>query len=88
MSRFIISCGGTGGHLVPGIAVGQALIKAGHEVSFVISQKKVDERLMQKYPDLHAIKTPGVAFSKNPVRLAKFLLKFRKIALRWGISRC
>lgn len=83
MSRFIISCGGTGGHLVPGIAVGQALIKAGHEVSFVISQKKVDERLMQKYPDLHAIKTPGVAFSKNPVRLAKFLLELAK-AIRFG----
>lgn len=24
----------------------------------------------------------------NAKRLAKFLLKFRKIALRWGISRC
>ena len=48
MSKFIISCGGTGGHLAPGIAVGQALINAGHSVSFVISQKQVDSRLMKK----------------------------------------
>ena len=73
MSKFIISCGGTGGHLAPGIAVGQALINAGHSVSFVISQKQVDSRLMKKYSDLHTIRAPGVAFSINPIKIAKFL---------------
>ena len=48
MSKFIILCGGTGGHLAPGLAVGQALIDAGDEASFVISQKAVDSRLASK----------------------------------------
>lgn len=72
MSKFIILCGGTGGHLAPGLAVGQALIEAGHEASFVISKKAVDSRLVGKYSDLQIIKAPGVAFSANPVRAAKF----------------
>jgi len=90
MSRFIISCGGTGGHLAPGIAVGQALIKAGHNVSFVISKKEVDSRLVKKYADLDIIRAPGVAFSLHPIRFVKFLtelwaaIKFGKELLLKG----
>lgn len=85
MSKFIISCGGTGGHLAPGIAVGQALINAGHSVSFVISQKQVDSRLMKKYSDLHTIRAPGVAFSISPIKFAKFLRELVK-AVRFGMD--
>ncbi len=83
MSKFIISCGGTGGHLAPGIAVGQALINAGHQASFVISQKQVDSRLMKKYSDLHTIRAPGIAFSANPIKLIKFLRELAK-AIKFG----
>ena len=72
MSRFIILCGGTGGHLAPGIAIGTALLEAGNEVEFVTSKKQVDSRLMKKYPELKVIKSPGVGFSANPIRAAKF----------------
>ena len=78
MSKFIIACGGTGGHLVPGIAIGQALIEAGHKVSFAISKKQVDSRLVEKYTDLHFIKMSGVAFSKSPIKFLKFLKEFLK----------
>lgn len=81
MSKFIILCGGTGGHLAPGLAVGQALIKAGHEASFVISRKQVDSRLMAKYSDLHIIKAPGMAFSKNPAKLFAFLKELKNAVL-------
>ncbi len=73
MSKFIILCGGTGGHLAPGLAVGQALIDAGDEASFVISRKAVDSRLVGKYSDLRIIKAPGTAFSLRPARLFRFL---------------
>ncbi len=73
MSKFIISCGGTGGHVVPGIAIGQALIAAGHEVTFSISKKDVDARLVEKYKDLHFMKMPGIAFSKNPLQFLRFI---------------
>lgn len=76
MSKFIIACGGTGGHLVPGIAIGQALIAAGHTVSFAISKKQVDSRLVEKYTNLHFIKMPGAAFSKNPLKFLRFVKEF------------
>ncbi|NBR09877.1 MAG: hypothetical protein EBT98_09590, partial [Opitutaceae bacterium] len=42
--RFVIACGGTGGHLSPGIALAEALLARGHGVTLFISQKKVDTR--------------------------------------------
>ena len=85
MSKFIILCGGTGGHLAPGLAVGQALLEANHAVSFVISKKAVDSRLVQKYPDLDIIKAPGVAFSKNPIKFCKFVYEFIR-SVKFGLS--
>lgn len=74
MSNFLISCGGTGGHLAPGIAVGEALVKRGHSVTFIISEKAIDSRLVKKYSDFKFEKTPGCGFSLNPAKLAKFIL--------------
>lgn len=85
MSKFIIICGGTGGHLVPGIAVGKALIKAGHEASFVISTKNVDSVLVKKYDDLKVIRAPGCPFSLNPIKFCKFAVQLVK-SVRFGIK--
>jgi UDP-N-acetylglucosamine--N-acetylmuramyl-(pentapeptide) pyrophosphoryl-undecaprenol N-acetylglucosamine transferase len=38
----IIACGGTGGHLFPGLAVAEMLRSRGHEVMLFISEKEVD----------------------------------------------
>ena len=35
----IIAGGGTGGHLFPGIAIGEELIARGHEVTFVGTER-------------------------------------------------
>lgn len=85
MSNFIILCGGTGGHLAPGLAVGQSLIEAGHKASFVISRKDVDSRLISKYTDLNVIKAPGMALSKNPIKFLRFLAELRR-AVAFGIK--
>lgn len=63
MSRFLIACGGTGGHLAPGIAVAEILQKAGHHCVLLISHKQVDSALIQKYGHLNFYKTPGRAFA-------------------------
>lgn len=74
MSRILISCGGTGGHLTPGIALAEGLLAQGHICWLLISHKKVDARLVQKYPHLAFIKTPGAPFTLNPLGLGRFVL--------------
>jgi UDP-N-acetylglucosamine--N-acetylmuramyl-(pentapeptide) pyrophosphoryl-undecaprenol N-acetylglucosamine transferase len=66
MSRFIIACGGTGGHLSPGIALAEALVARGHAVTLFISHKKVDTRLVEKYPHLPAARVPSAPFGWRP----------------------
>lgn len=66
MSRFIIACGGTGGHLSPGIALAEALMARGHGVTLFISHKKVDTRLMEKYPHLATARVPSAPFGWRP----------------------
>ena len=46
MGQLAIACGGTGGHLFPGLAVAEAVRRRGHEVSFFISTKAVDRRAL------------------------------------------
>jgi UDP-N-acetylglucosamine--N-acetylmuramyl-(pentapeptide) pyrophosphoryl-undecaprenol N-acetylglucosamine transferase len=63
MSRILIACGGTGGHLAPGIAIAEVLQARGHDCTLLISQKQVDSALIAKYAHLDFYKTPGQAFS-------------------------
>ena len=69
--RFLVSCGGTGGHLSPGIALAEGLIARGHEAVLLISRKRVDGRLIGKYPGLRFERMPGHPFSLRPLALAR-----------------
>ncbi len=48
----LIACGGTGGHLYPGIAVAQELLRAGHRCTLLISEKKIDALAASAHPEL------------------------------------
>ena len=74
-SRFIVACGGTGGHLSPGIALAEALVGRGHAVTLFISNKQVDTRLVEKYPHLAAQRVTGAPFGARPDVLARFVVK-------------
>ena len=74
MSRFVIACGGTRGHLSPGIALAEGLMDAGHACRLVISEKAVDARQIEKYQHLDYTAMPGCGFSFRPVQLVKFNL--------------
>lgn len=71
MSRFVISCGGTGGHLSPGISLAEGLNARGHETVLLISQKRVDARLSEKYPQLRFERMPGTGFSLRPMKFLR-----------------
>jgi UDP-N-acetylglucosamine--N-acetylmuramyl-(pentapeptide) pyrophosphoryl-undecaprenol N-acetylglucosamine transferase len=75
MKRYLISCGGTGGHLSPGIALGEALVARGHEATLLISNKKVDTRLIEKYAHLKFLRIPSAPFSLSPLGFARFVTK-------------
>ena len=74
MSHYFISCGGTGGHLAPGIALAEGLLARGHTATLLISQKKIDARLSEKYPRLLFLRMPGSGFAWSPVQLARCCL--------------
>lgn len=88
MSRFLISCGGTGGHLSPGISLAEGLRARGHEAVLLISRKRVDERLVGKYPDLEYVRIPGTPFSLRPVKFARCVAsQTRAFSLCCGLVR-
>lgn len=72
--RFIIACGGTGGHLSPGIALAERLTEKGFPCTLLVSKKKIDARLAEKYASLEFVRAPGCAFSSSPIGLCKFFL--------------
>lgn len=86
----IIACGGTGGHLFPGIAVAQQLKQLGHNPILLISQKDVDAEASRKYgelefhtiqavakPPLLSLRTPGFIW-----RMMRSYFRCRHILLR------
>ena len=70
--KFLIACGGTGGHLAPGIAVAEELLARGHRCALLISNKEVDSRLVRKYAHLDFVRLPGTAFGRRPGEMARF----------------
>lgn len=73
----LIACGGTGGHLFPGIAVAEQLISRGRKVVLLISEKQIDQIASKNYPHLRFEQLPSLAMPKpwSP-KMAPFLAKF------------
>jgi UDP-N-acetylglucosamine--N-acetylmuramyl-(pentapeptide) pyrophosphoryl-undecaprenol N-acetylglucosamine transferase len=69
----LIACGGTGGHLFPGIAVAEELEQRGHRVLLLISEKKVDAEGAEKYGDLAFRTVPAIA---KPATLSPRMIPF------------
>jgi len=83
--KIIIACGGTGGHLFPGIAVAQELESRGHQVLLIISEKKVDAQASEKYSQLRFETVNAIA--KPPtfsLRMVSFLWRLRKTIKQCG----
>lgn len=69
-----IVCGGTGGHLAPGIATAQRLMDAGIPVLLGVSQKEVDAKLIAAYPEIRYRKFHAYPFSLSPIKLLRCMI--------------
>jgi UDP-N-acetylglucosamine--N-acetylmuramyl-(pentapeptide) pyrophosphoryl-undecaprenol N-acetylglucosamine transferase len=56
----VIACGGTGGHLFPGIAVAEVLRDRGHEVMLLVSEKDIDALALSGRENFRVEKLPTV----------------------------
>src|SRR5438045_8108581 len=56
----VIACGGTGGHLFPGIAVAEVLRERGHEVMLLVSEKDIDALALSGRTTFQVEKLPTV----------------------------
>ena len=65
--RVAIACGGTGGHLYPGVAVGTELVARGVDVTLLISPKDVDQQAIRGLRDVQIITLPAVALQGGNV---------------------
>lgn len=62
--KLVIACGGTGGHLFPGIAVAEAWRRRGGEVLLLISEKQIDTLATEGFDHLQFERIPSIAMPK------------------------
>ena len=60
-----IACGGTGGHLFPGLAVAGQLVQRGCGVTLMISPKEVDQHAVRKVSGLEIVTLPAVGLRRG-----------------------
>jgi UDP-N-acetylglucosamine--N-acetylmuramyl-(pentapeptide) pyrophosphoryl-undecaprenol N-acetylglucosamine transferase len=64
LENVVIACGGTGGHLFPGLAVGQELRQRGCSVTLMVSPKDVDQQAIQSITGMGIVTLPAVSLSR------------------------
>lgn len=60
-----IACGGTGGHLFPGIAVAEELLRRECDVTLLVSAKDVDQHAVKTLSDVEVQTIPAVGLTRG-----------------------
>ncbi len=60
-----IACGGTGGHLFPGLSVAAELVRRGCGVTLLISPKEVDQQGVKSAVGLEIVTLPAMGWSRG-----------------------
>lgn len=76
--HFAISCGGTGGHTLPGLATAQALVADGHRVTLVLTDRATDRTTAATWAGPHLVFPADYLSARHPVRSLKAILTLRR----------
>jgi UDP-N-acetylglucosamine--N-acetylmuramyl-(pentapeptide) pyrophosphoryl-undecaprenol N-acetylglucosamine transferase len=71
-----IACGGTGGHLFPGIAIGDEFLRRGCDVTLLVSPKEIDQQAIKTVQGMEVTTLPAIGLTRG--RLLEFCKGFRK----------
>lgn len=71
-----IACGGTGGHLFPGLAVGDELMGRGYDILLMVSEREIDQQAIKSAYGMRVAALPAVGLQAG--RLGKFFRGFGK----------
>jgi UDP-N-acetylglucosamine--N-acetylmuramyl-(pentapeptide) pyrophosphoryl-undecaprenol N-acetylglucosamine transferase len=71
--KVAIACGGTGGHLFPGLAVAEELRQRGHDTLLLVSAKQIDAIALEGAKEQQAHALPGIGW---PGALSPRIFKF------------
>ena len=82
--NFVIACGGTGGHLFPGLAVAEVLHERGHDVLLLVSEKEIDAIALRDHPEFRIEKLPSIGM---PSVLSPAFLRFMRRAWE-SVAHC
>jgi UDP-N-acetylglucosamine--N-acetylmuramyl-(pentapeptide) pyrophosphoryl-undecaprenol N-acetylglucosamine transferase len=80
-----IACGGTGGHLFPGLAVADVLARRGCAVSLLVSAKEVDQQAVTATIGMEVVTLPAVGLVNGQIGdfVRGFWRSYRAIARRF-----
>lgn len=64
-SSIVIACGGTGGHVFPGLAVADQLARHGFAPTLFLSPKEIDQQAANTAPGMEIVTLPAVGLSRG-----------------------
>ncbi|MBO8144372.1 MAG: undecaprenyldiphospho-muramoylpentapeptide beta-N-acetylglucosaminyltransferase [Thermodesulfobacterium sp.] len=84
--KWLIVAGGTGGHIIPGVAVAQQLLKLQREVYFVSGTRKVEETILKNKPfKVYTLDVEGFVGRSFKNKIRAFMKMIKAIAKAYKI---
>ncbi|MCD6548780.1 MAG: undecaprenyldiphospho-muramoylpentapeptide beta-N-acetylglucosaminyltransferase [Thermodesulfobacterium sp.] len=84
--KWLIVAGGTGGHIIPGVAVAQQLLKLQREVYFVSGTRKVEETILKNKPfKVYKLDVEGFVGRSFKNKIRAFIKMIKAIAKAYKI---
>lgn len=85
--RIAVTCGGTGGHIFPGVATASAFKSLGHEITLVLSGRAVESQTLADWQDpILQIQAPRLSL-KRPLSFIALWGAYRKAVQAFQTSR-